>query len=221
MAWYDDICWVGLVLVAPDHQRKGLGTEMVAHAMERATARSDRIRLDAKDQGHPIYRRLGFVDVSPIDRWRGAILADGPAGDAVRISEEPLEAIAAFDAEHSSVARRNLLELLLAGDDTSGYLVADDYVRGYALEIPGRDSSQLGPVVATDEEAFRSLLAAAGDALGSAPVVVDAIGRERRSAVLVEHELEVARSLSRMTYRRSRDLLADDSIHAAAGLQWG
>lgn len=221
LAWYDDTCWVGLVLVDPDHQRKGYGTRIMEHAMERATGRSERIGLDATDQGRPIYLDMGFVDLAPIDRWSGTVQGGEPDDDVTALERDRLDDVVAFDAECSGVNRRDLLEIHLADDDARGFLVADDEVRGYALTFPGRDPWQLGPIVATDDGAFRSLLAAAGDALGSTPVVVDAVREERRSEVLEEYGLEVARSLVRMTYERPRNLLTGDALHAGGGLQWG
>lgn len=221
LVWYDDICWVGLVLVDPDHQRRGYGSRIMERAMERATDRSDRIGLDATDQGRTIYLDMGFVDVGPVDRWSGTVEGGAPPLDVRPLRPDRLDDVVAFDRGVSGANRRDLLAMHIVADRSRGFLVADGNVRGYAMTFPGREAWQFGPVVATDEEVLRSLLAAAGEALGSTPVVVDAVRRRDRSAIFEEYGLGVARSLTRMTYRRSRELLRDDSIHAAAGLQWG
>ena len=221
LVWYDDICWVGLVLVDPDHQRRGYGSRIMERAMDRATDRSDRIGLDATDQGRPIYLDMGFVDVGPVDRWSGTVEGGEPALDVRPLQPDRLDDVVAFDRDVSGADRRDLLEIHLAADRSRGFLVADGDVRGYAMTFPGREAWQLGPLVATDEEALRSLLAAAGEALGSTPVVVDAVREESRSEVYEEFGLEAPRSLVRMTYERPRPLLTGDALHAGAGLQWG
>jgi len=221
LAWYGDVCWVGLVLVHPDHQRKGYGSRIMDRAMDHATARSDRIGLDATDQGRPIYRELGFVDVGPVDRWTGTVDGGSPTEEVSRLGPDRLDAVAAFDREASGVDRRDLIEAHLAADESRGFVVEDDGVCGYAMTFPGREPWQLGPVVATGGETLRSLLAVAGETLGSTPVVVDAVREDRRSAVLEDAGLEASRSLARMTYERPRSLLTGESLHAGFGLQWG
>src|SRR5690606_28412024 len=61
---YDrDLAWVGMVLTHADYQRRGFARQLVTAALELALARGMRsIKLDATDEGRPLYARLGFDD---------------------------------------------------------------------------------------------------------------------------------------------------------------
>ena len=68
---YDrDLAWVGMVLTHADYQRRGYARQLVTAALELAGARGIRsVKLDATDQGRPLYASLGFEDEQPIERW--------------------------------------------------------------------------------------------------------------------------------------------------------
>jgi GNAT superfamily N-acetyltransferase len=62
--------WVGMVLTHPDYRRRGFARALVAQALEIARERNvQTLKLDATDQGRPLYQSLGFVDEQPVERW--------------------------------------------------------------------------------------------------------------------------------------------------------
>jgi GNAT superfamily N-acetyltransferase len=69
---FGPIAWVAMVLVDRDVRGRGIGTALVAHAIDHLDELGVRsIRLDATPLGEPLYRRLGFVAEYPLTRFQG------------------------------------------------------------------------------------------------------------------------------------------------------
>lgn len=83
------IAWIGMVLTHPAYQRRGFARRLVSRAIEIAQARGlDTIKLDATEEGRPLYQSLGFVDEQPVERW-GCDEEMVPAQDRFRPHETP------------------------------------------------------------------------------------------------------------------------------------
>jgi GNAT superfamily N-acetyltransferase len=161
------LAWLGMVLTRRDYQHRGLASQLVAHALEAAgTLGIKTVKLDATDQGQPIYERLGFAAERRIERWTwdGACAACSATGMSV-----PIESLAALDYEAFGADRMRLLRLLAAPGRraaaatgcasaalASGPLVT---ANGFALWGPGHFANYLGPCVARTQEAARGLIA--------------------------------------------------------------
>jgi GNAT superfamily N-acetyltransferase len=157
-----DLAWLGMVLTRRDYQHRGLASLLVARALEVAGALGIKtVKLDATDQGQPIYERLGFVAERRIERWTwsGAFGANGDTGLRV-----PIESLAGLDYEAFGADRMRLLTLLAApgrcavaaAGGASAPLVTAD---GFALWGPGHCANYLGPCVARTPDAARGLIA--------------------------------------------------------------
>jgi hypothetical protein len=182
------------------------------------------VGLDATDAGRPLYRRAGFVDVAPIERWGGRLEAPPTAeGVGSVVSGPPLEELLALDRRACGVDRRRLLARLEAEDGTRAFLAttsdeSDD--AGYAVVRPGRRALQVGPVVAPDGETLARLLGAAARSFGDPRVIVDWFpGGE--ADVFENAGLSRRRRLSRMTHRRETAALVGEDVVAAAGFELG
>jgi GNAT superfamily N-acetyltransferase len=142
------LAWLGMVLTRRDFQHRGLASVLVAHCLEIAGALGiETVKLDATDQGQPIYERLGFVAERGIERWAwsGACGVNGGTGVSA-----PLLSLAALDFEAFGADRMKLLKLLAAPVTTEN---------GFALWRPGHFANYLGPCVARNQDAARRLLA--------------------------------------------------------------
>jgi GNAT superfamily N-acetyltransferase len=83
------LAWIGMVLTHPDYRRRGFARTLVSHAIDLARERAvPTIKLDATDQGRPLYQSLGFVDEQPVERW-GFDLEALPSPDKFRPHETP------------------------------------------------------------------------------------------------------------------------------------
>ncbi len=64
------LTWIGMVLTRAEYRRQGLARRLMEDAI--ATAKRDGIhtlKLDATDEGRPLYESLGFVVEGTVERW--------------------------------------------------------------------------------------------------------------------------------------------------------
>ena len=69
---FDTIAWISMVLVDAAHRGRGIGTQLMRHAiawLDQCGART--VRLDATALGRPVYEKLGFVGEYEVARWEG------------------------------------------------------------------------------------------------------------------------------------------------------
>ncbi len=202
------IRWIGMVLVDDACRGRGFGRLILQRAVDHG--RDDAVGLDATELGRPLYLKMGFLDVAPIDRWGGVLKR--PA----QVEEATLDDLLRLDREASEVDRGPLLR----------HLAAEPGVRllkapgGAAILRPGRLWSQLGPVVAKDVGTFDALLGGAAALLGEAPMVVDVPRSSKRTALLEARGLSLRRPLMRMTRGMSKPLLLGPALAAAVCFEW-
>jgi len=199
--------WIGMVLVDRELRGRGFGTVLLERALAHGR-RAEVVGLDATDLGRPLYLKMGFQDVAPIDRWSGALAADGPSLSC------PLDRVLELDRAALGVDRSALLRHL-ASEPGVNLLASDD---GYAVLRPGRTAAHLGPIVAAEPA---PLLRAAGRLLRGAPLIVDVPRRPDLEAVFAAHGLTVARRLVRMTWGAPRPALLGPRAAAALSFEWG
>jgi GNAT superfamily N-acetyltransferase len=172
LAYGTDLAWVGMVLTHPEHRRQRLATRL----MEDAIANAERdgictLKLDATDEGRPLYEGFGFVVEGTVERWgrdKTAFASNGQKQNAdsllcqecqwCRTVPDPL---LAMDEEAFGVSRAQILkELSASGGNTSA--------NGYVLSRSGRAARSVGPCIATSEDDARRLIATHLDAYNSA-----------------------------------------------------
>jgi GNAT superfamily N-acetyltransferase len=152
---YDtQLAWVGMVLTRPEYRRQGLARRLMEDVIVIAEHRGIRtLKLDATDEGRPLYESLGFVVEKIVERWG----RDGgeriPAttqdhASSLHLSDE----LFSFDTEAFGVSRKGLLEML----STSGK--GDATPTGYVLSRHGRTARYLGPCVAGSENEAEQLI---------------------------------------------------------------
>lgn len=63
----DRVVWMRQVAVHPDHQRKGIGQQLVAAAEELARQQGYfRVVLDARETAIPFYKKLGYTGIGDV-----------------------------------------------------------------------------------------------------------------------------------------------------------
>jgi GNAT superfamily N-acetyltransferase len=198
----DHFAWISMVLVTARWRRQRLGTRILEICRGDAERRGLTAVLDATPAGEPVYRPLGFQAMLPLTRWQGhgggrLVLPDGvramTAGD--------LAAVAAVDAEVFGAERAFLVQSLFARAAQLAF-VADDGT-GFVLARPGRIATQIGPIIAADEDAAAALLDAALDAVAGPAFldVLDAWPRLRRN--LQARGFSIQRPYLRMALHRA------------------
>jgi predicted GNAT family acetyltransferase len=164
-----------MVLVLPEQRRKGYATQLLKKALRENSRLGLNSILDATPAGHEVYVQEGFQD-----RWgfKRYALAAPTAGFMPVAGVRPLRAndwapLLAIDAQAFGASRERLLRNL-AGRLPAAALVAEreGSLAGFVLGREGREASQIGPLVARDEDMALLLLNAALSGV-RAPVYVD------------------------------------------------
>jgi len=148
---YGPLGFIGNMIVAEAHRRRGVGSAILGAVAEYLEgAGCTRLELNATSDGRPLYERHGFRSLghSATARIpRDADLSTDPAVAVRRASRADLDALAAYDRPRFGGDRRILLELLV---DTPGMttLLAEGPggVAGYTCVRT--DESRIGPMLA-------------------------------------------------------------------------
>lgn len=196
------MAWIGMMIIAPDRQRQGLGRQLMRAALDHLIARNtQRILLDASDAGRPLYRSLGFRELYKVERWKGkASTYLGPR--ARRMRSDDLSAVIALDTELFGLSRGHILIRLL---DEAPALAWVDYtnkqIAGYLLGRPHAGGVYLGPWMAWSSDSAERLLRTALEQVQGQPVSINIPDYNGRALILAEnHNLRRVSACTRMIY---------------------
>ena len=143
------LAWIGMVLTKAEYQRRGFARKLLAQALENADKMGiDTIKLDATDQGRPLYESLGFRREQEIERWlRPGGNGQLPTGRAS--AEEPWRTLDSlvFGADRSQLLAR--LAQLNPPRSIS---------RSYLFTRPGRVNAYLGPCISENSDIARCMI---------------------------------------------------------------
>ena len=194
--------WIGMLVVAPDRQGQGLGRRLMRAALDILIARqTERIMLDATDEGLPVYRALGFREAGIIERWQGR--ASTYLGErARRMRPEDFEAVVQLDRVLFGTRRQHILMRLL---DEFPDLAWVDFQRGQAegFLLARRTPSgvTIGPWMAWSSAAAERLLRTALEAIQGEQVTLNIPAHNARARILAsDHNLKRGRNYTRMIY---------------------
>lgn len=221
--------WISMVLVAAAYRRQGLARRLLQHCVAELAAAGLVPVLDATPAGRAVYLGLDFHDTWGFHRWeaprreRGDAPPAAPDGITIRpLGEADWSELCALDARAFGADRSAVLARLRARLPAVALVARRGERRvGFLLGRDGRNAAQLGPLIATDEDAARALLAHAV-AIAEAPLYVDlADGRSRISDWLSAQGFAVQRPFTRMVHGRRQGF--DDPAHivAVAGPELG
>jgi GNAT superfamily N-acetyltransferase len=198
------LAWVGMVLVAPHHRGRGIGTALLKHAIAYLDARGVRsIKLDATPAGKPLYARLGFVSEYDIERWS---LSRADVDSATAFEKIELDDMLSWDRQIFGVDRSEIL-LSFHKEAPQFSVVArrGAELEGYAFGRRGSLADQLGPWVAVSEAAAAVTLDQFLRRSSRETLFVDCVNRTVWSRSLVKSRgFTFVRPLTRM-YRGSND----------------
>jgi GNAT superfamily N-acetyltransferase len=151
-----DVGWIGMVLVHPEHRRRGIGRALLNHCIAWLRERGVRcVKLDATPAGKQVYDGLGFKSEWTLARWEHAGLHVALPTD-VRLrpwQESDLRLIASLDAAAFGVSREKLVEALASQSRVAFvWEAAPGRLAGYGFIRPGSRANYLGPIVAASDE---------------------------------------------------------------------
>ena len=167
-----DFAWVSMVLVLPEHRRKGYASRLLRVALADLESRGLTAVLDATPAGREVYGQEGFRDTWGFRRYVLSNRVD--TGGAVRpLREQDWRWILDLDALAFGASREMLLRSLAQRLPEAALVVEG---RGFILGREGREARQVGPLIAADRDAAMSLLSAALRAV-QPPVYLDLVDR--------------------------------------------
>lgn len=152
---------LGLVVVRPDCQGRGIGRALLQGTLAETGARP--VSLVATDAGLRLYEQCGFVRTGTILQCQGDVRpaanagAPGTARAGAPLRLRPLEpadhaAVATLDAAAFGAPRDALLEAVMARGSSALVAERNGTRVGFALQRPAGRGITVGPLVAADEE---------------------------------------------------------------------
>lgn len=147
---------INMVIVDAAMRGKGLGGRLMQLALDEAGGRE--CRLVATEDGLPLYRKLGFREVSIVRQHQGTALPVEAPGDVIWATSDADKDIAALDREATGMDRRSLMAELQK-HAIFAVLPGDGGIAGYAAIRRFGRGDVIGPVVARDASDARRLLA--------------------------------------------------------------
>ena len=214
--------WIGMVLTHPGYRRRGFARTLLRRAIEKADQLGiESLKLDATDQGQPLYESLGFRVEQPVVRWAiGAtqLKADPPwdkppACPAASPGPKTGQQFsgAAYDLEAYGADRSWMLQLLAE----RGTIQAQ--AGGFCFSRPGQRAKYIGPCMASNAQAARQLI----EPFIHFESYWDILPENKAAlALAIDLGFTPQRKLTRMV--RGRDLRGkEDWIYAIAGFELG
>lgn len=169
------VAWIGMVLVHPDHRRKGIGTRLLETAIDGLQG-CETIKLDATPAGKKLYDSLGFVDEYGLTRMVVEELPEAPrrAPGVRRLAPGRMAEALDLDLRAFGVDRGPVIKSLLGRMPGLGWVLEEGgRVRALCVGRDGERLQQVGPVVAEDAESAAAVAGAALSALQGQGVVMD------------------------------------------------
>ena len=206
---YTNSAWIGNLIVAPHHRRKGLGRKLMQAVLRRLDADGcTTVWLTASSDGAALYRRLGFTAIDTIRRWRtcGSLQAPFPA--AVDLQ---------YAAVLDSIGWGNQRTALFScSNSNSAWQLSDGgFLRCLQLEA----GLQLGPWGATSDIVAGKLLAMTLQMVsGSGAIFLDVPEKNLNAARLLQTNGFTASGSTLLMYRGKPPEYRPDVVFALASM---
>jgi GNAT superfamily N-acetyltransferase len=150
VCYASDLAWIGMVLTHERYRGRGFAKRLLTKLISLADESHIRsVKLDATEQGQPVYEKFGFRGEQPVERSHATILKVDPASSPYsELSPRSLVTdLQAFAVDRSPLLRRlSLRNRMFAIDDS------------FVMTRPGRLCNYFGPCIASDPAAARALI---------------------------------------------------------------
>jgi hypothetical protein len=209
------LAWIGMVLTRIAYRGRGFARRLLTETLALADQMGvETVKLDATDQGQPLYEKLGFRCEQPVERWVRPGSTAAPTQSSYSGGSSSRDWHAA-DQRAFGVDRTELLERLARRHRPLSV------ARSYLLTRPGRLSGYLGPCLAGGPTNARNLMERALQAKSDGGWSWDLLP-ENTSAVALARDLGFAPRRHLMRMVRGKDLRGEEAaIYAIAGFELG
>jgi GNAT superfamily N-acetyltransferase len=170
-----DVATIGMVLVAPERQGRGIGRALMTALIDDSEPRA--LMLNATAEGLPLYEKLGFVSTGFVRQHQGRLVEGSivPAAPDITLRHaKPTDhaALCALDAVVFGADRSAFIGRLLASGEA--WLVdRGAQPAGFAILRAFGRGMMIGPVVAPSQDEAIALVAAATRAAPAGVLRVD------------------------------------------------
>lgn len=226
-AYGTDCAWIGMVLVDPARRKLGIGGALIRHCLEHLEAAGVRsVKLDATDQGRPVYLKQGFVDEYGTLRHAGELRLRGYRQERYRtepLAADHYAAVRAMDRIAFGADRWRLLETLSQAQPALALAALEGArLAGYGFARPGRLSGYIGPIVAGEMDAAKTLAAELASRLPQKSVLLDTTALDAGWCDwLAASGLAVQRRLTRMYRGKNESPGTTGLVHALSAFETG
>ena len=222
LKYADLLAWIGMVLVDSEFRGMKIATRLMHQALDYLDD-SKTVKLDATPAGREVYRELGFEEEWGLTRMTTAAVAPGLEMPTGVSSLESAGAVASTDVDAFGVDRRAVLTSLLGRAPNLAWKCgADEEISAFCLGRPGTRFSQVGPIVARDEDSARRVVAAALHHLRGRPAVIDVPDRhESILNLLAQNGFSKQRPFTRMFKGSNSAPGRPELVFASAGPELG
>jgi len=207
------LAWIGMVLTKAEFRGRGLARRLLSEALKLVDQMNiETVKLDATDQGKPLYEKSGFRSEQAVERWS----RDGGGNSLALYSASNFlpDKWRAKDFEAFGADRSQLLEKLAQRNPV--LIVSESFL----FARSGSKTVYLGPCVSDDAMATRTLIERCVQST-KASISWDLLPKNH-NAVAIAKELDFTprRYLTRMV--RGKELHAkEQSVYALAGFEFG
>lgn len=219
-----ELAWIGMVLVHPEHRKRGIAKKMLQVAIDYLSERGvATVKLDATPEGRPVYEKLGFKVESMIERWAG-IASSTRNSNCTPLDASLHSELFAVDRSAFGVDRSRLIEILIKTASVQPVAVLDPNGRlaSYALARRGSNNAYIGPVLAKTAEQVTALLDCVLRQLSGERVCIDLnTDFDQGSQILTSYGFRKQRDLFRMSYGTPSTIGSMPGVFAIAGPEVG
>jgi GNAT superfamily N-acetyltransferase len=220
LCYQQRLAWIGMVLTRPGYRGRGFARRLIAAALNRADSLGiETVKLDATEQGQPLYESFGFQAEQPIERWARSglpklqALETRPAESKDPSSLSPV--LRDLDSQ-AFVADRSIMLHELARRSIH-HLSPDAFLFARA----GRATEYLGPCVAADPAAARAVITRSVNSSGHTGWSWDLLPANKDAVTLaLELGFGRQRGLTRMVLGKPLHG-RDEMVYAIAGFELG
>ncbi len=152
---------LGIVMVDPNHRRKGLGKQAVQQCLNVAALAGSPVTLVATPEGYPLYHALGFQTIGQIHRFERIQTENDvhpvETKDMLPVVETDLEDLTRLDEIVIGANRQDVHRILLQNIER-GFKIRDTRgeLQGFGLAVCRHNVLAVGPLMATSsDEAVR------------------------------------------------------------------
>jgi GNAT superfamily N-acetyltransferase len=208
------LAWVGMVLTQIKYRGRGFAMRLLKETLRLADEWGiESVKLDATDQGQPLYEKLSFRAEQPVERWWRAETAEGVSAQLPAAVVE--DGWQSADRVAFGVDRSDLLTKL--AQRNTPFTTTNSYL----LTRPGRTISYLGPSVCDGPESARHLMQRALRTASPGGWFWDLL-LNNQPAVALAQELGFAPKRHLLRMIRGKDLRGrEQAVYAIAGFELG